>query len=117
MFSGKAGALIEDFSKQEQSHVVALTAAIKGAGGKPAPKPNGTFPITSPSQVANLAYTVENLGASAYLGQAAKIQSKQVLAAVHWWRRDMRQRSARSSTSRSPPTALLRSRRTFQLSW
>lgn len=82
MFSGKVGALLEDFSKQEQSHVIALTAAIKGAGGKPATKPNGTFPITSPSQVAMLAYTVENLGASAYLGQAANIQSKQVLAAA-----------------------------------
>lgn len=82
MFSGKVGALIKDFSKQEESHVIALTAAIKGAGGKPAPKPNGTFPITSPSQVAMLAYTVENLGASAYLGQAANIQSKQVLAAA-----------------------------------
>lgn len=82
MFSGKAGALIEDFSKQEQAHVVALTAAIRGAGGKPAAKPNGTFPINSPSQVAMLAYTVENLGASAYLGQAGNIQSKQVLAAA-----------------------------------
>lgn len=82
MFKGKVGALLEDFSKQEQSHVVALTAAIKGAGGKTAPKPNGTFPITSPTQVAMLAYTVENLGASAYLGQAANIQSKQVLAAA-----------------------------------
>lgn len=82
MFSGRVGALLEEFSKQEQSHVIALTAAIKGAGGTPAAKPNGTFPITSPSQVANLAYTVENLGASAYLGQAAKIQSKQVLAAA-----------------------------------
>ena len=82
MFKGKVGALIEDFSKQEQAHVVALTAAIKGAGGKPASKPNGTFPITSPTQVAMLAYTVENLGASAYLGQAENIQSKQVLAAA-----------------------------------
>jgi rubrerythrin len=82
MFTGKVGALIDDFSKQEQSHVIALTAAIKSAGGKPAPKPNGTFPITSPNQVAMLAYTVENLGASAYLGQAANIQSKQVLAAA-----------------------------------
>jgi rubrerythrin len=82
VFSGKVGALIKDFSKQEESHVIALTAAIRGAGGKPAPKPNGTFPITSPSQVAMLAYTVENLGASAYLGQAANIQSRQVLAAA-----------------------------------
>ena len=29
-----------------------------------------------------LAYTVENLGANAYLGQAGKIQSKEVLAAA-----------------------------------
>lgn len=82
MFSGKVGALLTDFSKQEESHVIALTAAIKGAGGTPAAKPKGTFPITSPSQVAMLAYTVENLGASAYLGQAANIKSKQVLAAA-----------------------------------
>jgi rubrerythrin len=82
MFSGKVGALLEEFSKQEQSHVIALTAAIKGAGGTTAAKPNGKFPITSPTQVATLAYTVENLGASAYLGQAANIQSKQVLAAA-----------------------------------
>src|ERR1700722_3858150 len=82
MFSGKVGALLEDFSKQEQSHVIALTAAIKGAGGKTAAKPNGVFPINNPTQVAMLAYTVENLGASAYLGQAANIQSKQVLAAA-----------------------------------
>ncbi|HEY5193332.1 MAG TPA: ferritin-like domain-containing protein [Solirubrobacteraceae bacterium] len=82
MFSGKVGALLEEFSKQEQSHVIALTAAIKGAGGKTAAKPNGVFPINNPTQVAMLAYTVENLGASAYLGQAANIQSKQVLAAA-----------------------------------
>jgi hypothetical protein len=32
--------------------------------------------------VAQLAYTVENLGASAYLGQAANIQSPEVLASA-----------------------------------
>ncbi len=82
LFSGKVGALIADFGRQESSHVAALTAAIDGAGGKPAAKPAGKFPITSSSQVAMLAYTVENLGASAYLGQAANIQSKQVLASA-----------------------------------
>ncbi|HTB49512.1 MAG TPA: ferritin-like domain-containing protein [Solirubrobacteraceae bacterium] len=82
MFSGKVGALLEEFSKQEQAHVIALTAAIKGAGGKTAAKPTGVFPINNPTQVAMLAYTVENLGASAYLGQAANIESKQVLAAA-----------------------------------
>ena len=82
LFSGKVGALVKDFGRQEQSHVDALNAAIKGAGGTPAAKPNGKFPIGSASQVAMLAYTVENLGAAAYLGQAANIQSKQVLAAA-----------------------------------
>jgi rubrerythrin len=82
LFKGKVGALISDFGRQEKSHVVALTAAVKGAGGTPAAKPNGKFPIESASQVAMLAYTVENLGAAAYLGQAANIQSKEVLAAA-----------------------------------
>lgn len=48
----------------------------------PAAKPNGKFPISSATQVAKLAYTVENLGAAAYLGQAANIQNPEVLAAA-----------------------------------
>ena len=63
-----------------------FSAAHKGAveklGGTPAANPNGKFPITSASQVAELAYTVENLGASAYLGQAASIKSPEVLASA-----------------------------------
>ena len=50
--------------------------------GTPAPKPTGKFPIHSAAQVAQLAATVENLGAAAYLGQAAKIHRKEVLAAA-----------------------------------
>ncbi|MGI8920110.1 MAG: ferritin-like domain-containing protein [Solirubrobacteraceae bacterium] len=82
LFSGKVGSLLKEFGSQEQSHVTALKAAITGAGGKPAAKPNGKFPVSSASQVAMLAYTVENLGAAAYLGQAGNIQSKAVLAAA-----------------------------------
>ena len=47
-----------------------------------AAKPTGRFPVTSAAQVATLAATVENLGAAAYLGQAPKIQSKEILAAA-----------------------------------
>ena len=82
LFSGKVGSLIKNFSSQEQSHVAALKAAVQQLGGTPAAKPNGKFPITSASQVAQLAYTVENLGAAAYLGQAANIQSPEVLASA-----------------------------------
>ncbi|HEX3512223.1 MAG TPA: ferritin-like domain-containing protein [Solirubrobacteraceae bacterium] len=82
LFSGKVGSLIKEFGAQEQTHVEALKGAVAKLGGTPAMKPEGRFPIKSATQVAELAYTVENLGAAAYLGQAAKIQSPEVLAAA-----------------------------------
>jgi hypothetical protein len=86
LFSGKVGSLIKDFGSQELTHVEALKGAVEKLGGTPAAKPAGKFPITSATQVAELAYTVENLGASAYLGQAGNIQSPELLAtalAIH----------------------------------
>jgi rubrerythrin len=82
LFSGKVGSLIKDFGRQEMTHVEALKGAVEKLGGSPASKPQGKFPISSASQVAQLAYTVENLGASAYLGQAPHIQNAEVLASA-----------------------------------
>jgi rubrerythrin len=85
-FTGKVASLIKEFGSQEATHVEALKGAVSKMGGTPAVNPNGKFPITSATQVAELAYTVENLGASAYLGQAGNIQSPEVLAtalAIH----------------------------------
>jgi rubrerythrin len=82
LFSGKVGGLLKDFGAQEASHVAALKAAVEKLGGTPAAKPEGKFPIENATQVAELAYTVENLGAAAYLGQAANIQSAEVLASA-----------------------------------
>jgi rubrerythrin len=82
LFSGSVGALVKSFGAQEASHVVALKGAVEQLGGTPVAKPAGKFPITSADQVAQLAYTVENLGAAAYLGQAANIQSPDVLASA-----------------------------------
>jgi Ferritin-like domain len=82
LFSGFVGSLIKTFGAQEATHVAALTAAIKSLGGMPVAKVEGKFPITTAAATAELAYTVENLGAAAYLGQAPLIQSKQVLAAA-----------------------------------
>jgi len=86
LFSGGVGALIKSFGGQEKTHVEALKGAVEKLGGTPAANPNGNFPITSAGQVAQLAYTVENLGAAAYLGQAGNIQSPEILAtalAIH----------------------------------
>ena len=82
LFSGAAGSLVKSFAAQEQSHVEAIKAAVTQLGGTPVAPPTGKFPITTASAVAQLAYTVENLGAAAYLGQAGSIQSKAVLAAA-----------------------------------
>jgi cell division septation protein DedD len=82
LFSGAAGALLKTFGAQEAQHVAALKAAVTSLGGTPVAKPESKFPITTAAATAELAYTVENLGASAYLGQAPLIQSKQVLASA-----------------------------------
>ena len=82
LFSGKVGALIKDFGQQEMTHVEALKGAVEKLGGTPVAKPEGKFPVTSAGQVAELAYTVENLSASAYLGQAANIKNPEVLASA-----------------------------------
>ncbi|HEY1687857.1 MAG TPA: ferritin-like domain-containing protein [Solirubrobacteraceae bacterium] len=82
LFSGATLSQLKQFGSQEAEHVTALTATVKQLGGKPAEEPQSKFPLESAGQVANLAYAVENLGASAYLGQAGRIQSAEVLAAA-----------------------------------
>ena len=82
LFKGKTAGVLKEFGAQEMTHVEALKGTASKLGGTPAAKPTGKFPIETADQVAGLAYTIENLGASAYLGQAGSIQNKEVLAAA-----------------------------------
>ncbi|MDX6634934.1 MAG: hypothetical protein QOF06_1137 [Solirubrobacterales bacterium] len=82
LFEGADLETIRKFGREEAEHVEALTAAVKQLGGKPAPEPKAEFPLKSAKSVLELAGTVENLGAAAYLGQAANIQSPEVLASA-----------------------------------
>ena len=82
LFKGADLKTIRKFGAEEAEHVEALTAAVKSLGGKPAPEPKAEFPLKSAKSVLELAGTVENLGAAAYLGQAANIQSPEVLASA-----------------------------------
>jgi len=78
---GKVAMMIRD---NEQEHVDALTQTVKQLGGKPK-KPKTNFDAVikgGPKVVLQTAATVENLGAAAYLGQAGRIKSKDVLAAA-----------------------------------
>jgi hypothetical protein len=82
LFKGSDLATIRKFGSEEAEHVAALTGFVKKLGGNPAPKPKTEFPLKSAKSVLELAGTVENLGAAAYLGQAANIKSAEVLAAA-----------------------------------
>jgi hypothetical protein len=82
LFKGDDLALIRSFGKDEAEHVVALTQTVRKLGAKPAAKPKTTFPLEDAESVLELAATVENLGAAAYLGQAPRIESDEVLAAA-----------------------------------
>jgi hypothetical protein len=81
LFHGANLSVIKTFGAEENEHVAAL-AKVASSLGKPATKPTGKFPIKSAAQVIKLARSVENLGASAYLGQAGNIKSKEILAAA-----------------------------------
>jgi rubrerythrin len=78
---GETAKMIRD---NEQEHVDALTATVEQLGGKPMrPKTNFEAVLEGgPDMVLNTAAVVENLGAAAYLGQAGRIESKEILAAA-----------------------------------
>jgi len=82
LFKGADLETIRKFGREEAEHVQALTQAVKSLGGRPAPEPKTEFPLESAKSVLELAATVENLGAAAYLGQAANIESPEVLASA-----------------------------------
>jgi Ferritin-like domain len=81
LFHGKTLAVLKSFGAEEAEHVAALHKVATSLG-TPAKAPVGKFPIHNAAQVTKLAGAAENLGASAYLGQAGNIQSKEILAAA-----------------------------------
>jgi hypothetical protein len=80
--TGRALSLAKRFGDQERQHVAALEAAVGQLGGKLPTKPVTKFTLTTPTAILQQAVTFENLGAGAYLGQANRIQSKDLLAAA-----------------------------------
>ncbi len=81
----KIAEVAKTISDDENEHVTALTATVKQLGGTPAAKPKTNFDDVlagGEKKILETAATVENLGAAAYLGQAGRIKSKDVLAAA-----------------------------------
>ena len=79
---GKTAATIQRFGAQEAQHVAALEALVRKLGGKLPAKPTPSFQLTTPNFILQTASSLEYTGAAAYLGQAGRIQSKEVLAAA-----------------------------------
>ena len=82
LFHGKALSVLKTFGAEEADHVQALkTVAGQLGHGRPRSR-RASSPSTARRRSPTLAATVENLGASAYLGQAGNIKSKEILAAA-----------------------------------
>jgi rubrerythrin len=78
---GETAKLIRD---AEQAHVDTLTGVVKDLGGRPE-RPTTNFDAVldgGEKKALETAAAVENLGAAAYLGQAGRIQSMDILAAA-----------------------------------
>ena len=77
--------LAKRIAETERAHVEALKATAKSLGGTPAAMPTTKFDDViagGPTKILQTAAVVENLGAAAYLGQAGRIRSKEILAAA-----------------------------------
>jgi hypothetical protein len=84
--SGPLLDMVKRFGDQESQHVQALEAFVTGHGGKLPTRPKTVFDLPSEPVILQQAVTIENLGAGAYLGQADRIVSKDLLAgalAIH----------------------------------
>jgi len=82
LFKGEDLALIKAIGDSEQQHVDALLATVNSLDGEAAAAPKTEFPLDDAESVLDLAATVENLGAAAYLGAAGMIEDEGILAAA-----------------------------------
>ncbi len=77
--------LLEEIYKNEQEHADALKATVVQLGGTAVAKPKTKFDDVlagGEEMILSTAATIENLGASAYLGQADKVQAESILDAA-----------------------------------
>ncbi|HEX8067751.1 MAG TPA: ferritin-like domain-containing protein [Thermoleophilaceae bacterium] len=80
--TGRGLELAKGFLENERAHVETLSGTMRNLGGTVPAEPKFSFPLETEAGVLDTAAQIESLGAAAYLGQVARIQSKQVLAAA-----------------------------------
>jgi len=84
LLSGRAATYFQAFGTHETAHRDALIATIQKLGGTPVPERSYNFSSVPKDQagILMLFQRVETVGASAYLGAAPAIQSREILAAA-----------------------------------
>lgn len=83
--SGPLLELTKEVYENEQEHVLALTSLVEQLGSNPVAAPKTDFKSVlegGEPEILKVSAMVENLGASAYLGQADKIQTPEILSAA-----------------------------------
>jgi hypothetical protein len=79
---GRALELAKRFGDQESAHVTTLEGTVRNLGGTPAPRPKASFTLDNRQTILATMSQLEAIGAAAYLGQADRIESTDVLAAA-----------------------------------
>ena len=82
LLSGKFYDLSRQIQEKERDHLEALRDTAKQMGTQPVKKPRTKFPLESESQLLDLSVVIENTGPGAYLGQAPRIRSHDILASA-----------------------------------
>jgi rubrerythrin len=79
---GRALELAKQFGGQEEKHVRTLESTLSKLGAKPVPRPKVSFTLDNRDTILATMSQLESIGAAAYLGQADRIESKELLAAA-----------------------------------
>jgi rubrerythrin len=81
-FNNQATALLKTIADQENQHVAKLVSELKRLKAPVPGAPRLNVPLADARTMLAAAYRLENLTASAYLGQVARIQDRDVLNTV-----------------------------------
>jgi len=79
LVGGRALEVVRVVGEHEREHVQRLRGVAANLG-EPVARPRTNFPLENERQILNLAATFENLGASAYIGQAPSIRDPELLS-------------------------------------
>lgn len=81
-FTPKAREALGKFGEEEEDHIASLTKEVEKLGGEPLSPAKAEFPLKTDAETLETGGELENVGAAAYLGQLANIESDAVLKTV-----------------------------------